>query len=81
MCEPKARVECCQQTCGAPDEASDPAVWGQGRAECWDGCDLSLQGSSERWSWESCSGRSFHLEDKVKVINLKCNENKINIYI
>lgn len=61
-CEPEVKGECCRQICGAPDEAFDLAVWGRGRAECWDECGLSLQGSLERWSWESYSERSFHLE-------------------
>ncbi len=65
VCEPKEKGECCRQTCGAPDEVSVRAVWGQGHGACWDGCGPSLQGSSERWSWESYSETSFHLEVKM----------------
>jgi len=62
VCEPKEKGECCRRTCGAPVEASDPAAWGRGRAGYWDECGLSLQESLVHWSWESCSGRSYHLE-------------------
>lgn len=74
VCEPKEKGGCYPQTCGAPVEAFDLAVWGQGRGECWDECGLSLQGSLERWSWESYSGRSFQLEVKrtKNVSDLSC---------
>lgn len=63
-CALKETVEYCQQTCDAPVEASDPAAWGRARAECWDERGLNLRGSLERWSWESCSETSYHLEIK-----------------
>lgn len=71
-CEPKERGECFQRTCGAPDEASDPAVWGLIHEECLDERGPSLQGSSERSSWGSCSGRSCRLKKtKQKLMNIK----------
>lgn len=72
VCEPKEREECYRLTCGAPDEAFDLAVWGRGHGEYWDECGPSLQGSLERWSWESYSGKSCHLKvikDKKKDIS------------
>lgn len=68
--EPKEKGECYRRTCGAPVEAFGRAVWGRGREECWDECGLTLQESLEHWSWESYSGRSFHLE--VKRTNKCC---------
>ena len=62
VCEPKEREGCYRRTCGAPDEAFDPAVWGRGREEYWGECGLSLRGSLEHWSWESYSGMSCHLK-------------------
>lgn len=81
VCEPKEKGECYQQTCGGPDEAFDLAVWGRGRGECLDECGLSLQGNLERWSWESYSGRSCHLEVKRTKNGHQQLNDDIEIYI
>lgn len=73
---PKGRGGYCPQTFGAPVGASDPAALGRGHAECWDGCGLSLRVSLERWSWESCSGRSYHLEFTSTRQNMSVNKRK-----